>query len=654
MQTTREEFNENAFFGNEETEINGFRAKRLRDQSAISEIQPVFSTPASRLLPITQPKEIATPLLSHQLTGYRWMNDRETRAYGISAGFVFDVPGLGKTLMTIAAILSNPVPTTLIICPPSVVPIWEQEFLKHAAPKNDYLLFTRNGKNRDRWYRTMHETLRIIDIARNEEGTKGLIPIIVVIGLSELRENPLFFPQFDFTWDRVIFDEAHNLRNPHTLMFQHSLKIRRSFTWCLTGTPIVNEFEKEMIILFKVAGIIAHKNEIWPLISRITNMDYHRLIYFKDFMKINTVLRLIAMRRVAITDRPSSEHQEFTIRLQPTQLEREFQSIFNGYEIDNLRILLQKIQADTADPIYLDENAINERRRRQMNTFVSLLRLRQACVLPALSMRKMLVNLPLSVRNYLASPVDTSFVTPQILDRLRAVFNPDSVEEDRQCAVCIEATADCTAIPCGHCLCMGCWANLIRCPFCRGNIDRILFIRNVLDSVDHPRQPVEETEQPLEIPVDRLIRPFWKSSKVECLKRIILETLGARGDSKIVVASQWVEVLDELRKILGDEFPDVGILQIDGRLPPLRRFGIIQQFQTDSTSRILMLSMLASGEGISLDAASTIVFMDRWWNAYRTIQTWKRIDRISQKHDVKIYHLHLEGTIEDHIEFLSI
>ena len=41
-------------------------------------------------------------------------------------------------------------------------------------------------------------------------------------------------------WRRVIFDEAHVLRNMKTKRFDAALRIKARFHWCLTGTPIQN------------------------------------------------------------------------------------------------------------------------------------------------------------------------------------------------------------------------------------------------------------------------------------------------------------------------------------------------------------------------------------------------------------------------------
>ena len=44
----------------------------------------------------------------------------------------------------------------------------------------------------------------------------------------------------EVNWDRVIFDEAHHLRNMNTNKFRGAKKIQAKIRWLITGTPIQN------------------------------------------------------------------------------------------------------------------------------------------------------------------------------------------------------------------------------------------------------------------------------------------------------------------------------------------------------------------------------------------------------------------------------
>jgi DNA repair protein RAD16 len=45
---------------------------------------------------------------------------------------------------------------------------------------------------------------------------------------------------FDYEFQRVILDEAHNIRSINTLQFNAAMNLKSKYSWCLTGTLIQN------------------------------------------------------------------------------------------------------------------------------------------------------------------------------------------------------------------------------------------------------------------------------------------------------------------------------------------------------------------------------------------------------------------------------
>lgn len=43
---------------------------------------------------------------------------------------------------------------------------------------------------------------------------------------------------FDYEWERVILDEAHNIKTRFTYQSRGANELKSDFRWCLTGTPI--------------------------------------------------------------------------------------------------------------------------------------------------------------------------------------------------------------------------------------------------------------------------------------------------------------------------------------------------------------------------------------------------------------------------------
>ena len=65
---------------------------------------------------------------------------------------------------------------------------------------------------------------------------------------------------------------------------------------------------------------------------------------------------------------------------------------------------------------------------------------------------------------------------------------------------------------------------------------------------------------------------------------------------------------------------------------------------------MLLLSLIAGGEGITITQGACIVMMDRWWNHQSEYQAVSRLYRIGQTRDVQVITLHSDDTIEDQID----
>ncbi len=72
----------------------------------------------------------------------------------------------------------------------------------------------------------------------------------------------------------------------------------------------------------------------------------------------------------------------------------------------------------------------------------------------------------------------------------------------------------------------------------------------------------------------------------------------------------------------------------------------IKQFQNNPKIKIFVGSILAAGAGITLTAASTVVFAELDWTPGNMQQAEDRCHRIGQKDTVMVYHLIVDGSID--------
>ncbi|OQV18069.1 SWI/SNF-related matrix-associated actin-dependent regulator of chromatin subfamily A-like protein 1 [Hypsibius exemplaris] len=115
---------------------------------------------------------------------------------------------------------------------------------------------------------------------------------------------------------------------------------------------------------------------------------------------------------------------------------------------------------------------------------------------------------------------------------------------------------------------------------------------------------------------------------------------------KVVIFAHHTAVLNEIFEKLGGD--DQG-MRIDGStLPETRKF-LCDKFQRDENCRFAVLSITACSSGITLTAASVVVFAELYWNPGILAQAEDRLHRIGQKNNVTVKYLIAKDTADDHM-----
>ena len=153
----------------------------------------------------------------YQREGVLFLLTMESQTSGPKGGFLCDDMGMGKTIQLVATILGNPKPRTLIIVPKSIITQWAEE-IKRFAPNLTINIF--DGPERK--IREADVTLAPYTLLTSKEGT-----------------TPLHIVQ----WDRVILDEAHEIRNKKSKLFKSVCRLHTQIKWIVTGTPVFNSME---------------------------------------------------------------------------------------------------------------------------------------------------------------------------------------------------------------------------------------------------------------------------------------------------------------------------------------------------------------------------------------------------------------------------
>lgn len=134
-----------------------------------------------------------------------------------------------------------------------------------------------------------------------------------------------------------------------------------------------------------------------------------------------------------------------------------------------------------------------------------------------------------------------------------------------------------------------------------------------------------------------------RGAKIEALQEIVEDS----GDQQIVVFSQFSTAVRRLHKKFNNLGYSVG--HIMGSDSETARQATIDKFQAGNI-KVLFVSTLAGGIGITLTAGRIAVFMDLLWTPALNAQAADRLHRIGQKGTVTVYTLQASNTIEEYIQ----
>ncbi len=127
-----------------------------------------------------------------------------------------------------------------------------------------------------------------------------------------------------------------------------------------------------------------------------------------------------------------------------------------------------------------------------------------------------------------------------------------------------------------------------------------------------------------------------------------LEELQDEGH-QVLVFSQFVGMLELIRDRL--VAANINFLMLTGATE--NRAELVDEFQSDKTKTVFLLSLKAAGFGLNLTAASYAILYDPWWNPAAEAQAIDRTHRIGQTRPVIAYRILAEGTVEEKIRALQ-
>ena len=120
--------------------------------------------------------------------------------------------------------------------------------------------------------------------------------------------------------------------------------------------------------------------------------------------------------------------------------------------------------------------------------------------------------------------------------------------------------------------------------------------------------------------------------KAQAIADYVSDWLDGSGTQKILLFAHHKIVMDKLDQHLHQKHPHSHI-RIDGSVATAARGPLVRKFQTCARTRVALLSLTAAGVGLTLTAASTVLFAELHWTPGVLAQAEDRAHRIGQTHN---------------------
>lgn len=296
----------------------------------------------------------------YQYDGVQWCVKNELRPNPVGnarGGFIADEMGLGKTIMMIGTMFVNFLPRTIIVVPPVLIQQWSKE------------IYNASGHRALLYYGTAKKNITLADI--------NIAPIVLTTYNTVLPDECILK---NVLWNRVIFDEAHHLRNSKTRRYKSCNQIKARVRWLVTGTPVQNK-KQDFYNLCRAAGM--------------------KPSFYTDPANLRVIGRNFVLRRTKAL---------VGIDLPPINKQ---QCVVDWKDQKEMKL------SEEIHSLLPNQTGVSFYKRRQLaqifgpgNTLVAILRARQSCVLPNMMRKKFeLINSDLKDTNiHLKKELDNEYL----------------------------------------------------------------------------------------------------------------------------------------------------------------------------------------------------------------------------------------------------
>lgn len=577
-----------------------------------------------------QPSALKATLLPFQQESLFWMRKQEFGQY--SGGLLADEMGMGKTIQMISLMVSGSAKPNLVVAPTVAIMQWRNEIGTHTTGM-DVLVWHGALRMTDpkelKKFDVVLTTYAVLEscFRKQQTGFKRKGAIIK-------EKSPLHVVE----WERIILDEAHNIKERGTNTAKAAFELKAKYRWCLSGTPLQNRVgELYSLIRFLGCDPFSHyyckkcacKSLHWKFSDKRTCDDcghspmMHTCFWNNEiltpiqkhgmlgpgaiaFKKLRVLLDRIMLRRTKIQRADDLGLPPRTVIVRCDYFSPEEKELYLSLFTDAKRQFSTYVNAGTLLNNY-------------SNVFSLITRMRQLACHPDLVIR--------SKNN-------------------AGVFG----EEDGEatvCRLCNDVAEDAIQAKCRHIFDRECIKQYLNasieahpaCPVCH--------LALTID-LEAPALELEMPTTARQGILGRLDVDAWRSSsKIEALVEELSNLRNQDATTKSIVFSQFVNFLDLIAFRL--QRAGFSICRLEGTMSPQARDATIQHFMNNVHVTVFLVSLKAGGVALNLTEASRVYLMDSWWNPAVEFQAMDRIHRLGQRRPVQAIKLIIEDSIESRI-----
>lgn len=548
---------------------------------------------------------------THKLTKER----REKPENECIGGLLADEMGLGKSLSLLALVIhtleearrfATPSDTmgvrqlprigaTLIVTPYSTLRNWQDEILKHID-EDALHLHIHHGPTKSQLHSELGNAQVVLTtyetIAFGRRSTNGHLG--------------------QFSWFRVVLDEAQWVRNPSTQVFRALHEFEAQRRWCMTGTPVQNGLNDLCALTRWLRFYPFDKSHSFkkfitgPLLKR----DEQGLVNLRHMMRVFQIRRMKA-------DMKLGHITPHTVIVALSNQER------NQYEATRVA-LLEK----------LAELSPTKSSSSSITVLQGIRELRRMCC-------------------------DGHALQVPTQNRDAELSTSDLNIECSECGLVVEEHVRRSIFhgQCGHVLCEACYDSSssgrdgeedgasveICCPIC-GAMEEEATPSGGENALSAPNNCVVGASY---LPEPRT--GTFVSAKIANVvsKLSELHRKSSEESGKSLVFSYWKNALTSLENEL--RCRNIPCVRIDGDRSANERAAALNTFRTDPDVAVLLLTFGTGSVGLTLTEATHVHLVEPHWNPMVEEQAIARAHRIGQNRPVNVWRYIVEKSIEESI-----